>query len=141
MTFTYAGIPTAYGAWHPALVGLAGGISAGIGGTLVFLLGRGGRRLFPGARRNPVDEAADKTSSSLFGRFGNWARRRGSWVVFLMSAMLNPAFAPMAIAMGAVRFSAFRFLLLCVAGNLTKAMITSYLGYIGIGTLLRWLGG
>lgn len=140
MTFTYAGISTAYGAWHPAIVGLAGGICAGIGGTLVFLLGKGGRKLFPGVRRNPVDEAADQTSNTLFRKFEKWGQRRGSWVVFLMSAMLNPAFAPMAIAMGAIRFSAFRFLLLCIAGNLTKAMITSYAGYIGIGTILRWLG-
>jgi membrane protein DedA with SNARE-associated domain len=140
LTFTYAGISTAYGAWHPALVGLAGGVCAGIGGTLVFLLGLGGRRLFPGARRNPVDEVASKTSNTLFKRFENWARRRGSLVVFLMSAMLNPAFAPMAMAMGAIRFSIFRFFLLCVAGNLVKAMITSYAGYIGVGTLLRWFG-
>ena len=137
MTFTFAGINSSYGIWHPFIVGLAGGFGAGIGGTLVYLFGRGGRRLFRGVQNNPVDEAASK---NLANRFVNLAQRRGSVVVFLMSAMLNPAFAPMAIAMGALRFRMFKFFLMCLAGNLLKAMVTAYLGYIGIGTLFEWLG-
>jgi membrane protein DedA with SNARE-associated domain len=138
LTFTFGGIPSAYGPWHPAIVGLAGGVGAGLGGTLVFLLGRGGRRLFPGLRRYSIDKPA---SNNLASRFVRWAQRRGSVVVFVMSAMLNPVFAPMAIAMGAIRFRMIQFLFLCVAGNLVKAMIISYAGYFGVGTLLRWLGG
>jgi membrane protein DedA with SNARE-associated domain len=132
LTFTFGGI------LNPALVGLASGVGAGMGGTLVFLLGRGGRRFFPSLRHYSVDEEA---SNKLAARFVNWAQRRGSVVVFVMSAMLNPAFAPMAIAMGALRFRAIKFFALCVAGNLVKAMVISYAGYLGVGTLLRWLGG
>ena len=47
----------------------------------------------------------------------------------------------MAIAMGALRFRLLQFMLMCVAGNLLKAMIISYAGYLGVGTLLRLLGG
>jgi membrane protein DedA with SNARE-associated domain len=132
LTFTFGGI------LNPAYVGLASGVGAGLGGTLVFLLGRGGRRFLPGLRHYSVDEEA---SDKLTFRFIDWAQRRGSIVVFIMSAMLNPVFAPMAIAMGALRFRVFKFVIMCVAGNLLKAMVISYAGYLGVGTLLRWIGG
>jgi membrane protein DedA with SNARE-associated domain len=134
LTFTFGGIP----GLHPALVGLASGIGAGMGGTLVYLLGRSGTRLFPGLNHYSVDEAASKT---LATKFINWSQRKGTVVVFIMSAMLNPAFAPMAIAMGALRFRLFKFFIMCVAGNLVKAMIISYAGYLGVGTLIRWVSG
>jgi membrane protein DedA with SNARE-associated domain len=137
ITFTFGGIPTASGALHPAFVGVAGGVGAGLGGTLVFLLGRGGRRFFPGLKHYDVDEAA---SNSLFSRFFKWAQNKGGIVVFLMSAMLNPVFAPMALAMGAMKYSRTKFLLLCVSGNILKAMVVAYVGYIGLGTILRALG-
>ncbi len=136
VTFTMGGI------LHPALVGLCGGLGAGIGGTLLFLLGRGGRRFLPGLKDLSADEHAhNKISSKLMLKFNQWAQKRGSIVVFVMSAILNPVFAPMAIAMGALRFKAIRFFLLCTAGNLIKAMLISYAGYIGIGTVIRWLEG
>jgi membrane protein DedA with SNARE-associated domain len=132
LTFTFGGI------LNPALVGLASGTGAGIGGTLVFLLGRQGHHFFPGFRSYSVDEQA---SNKMAAKFLNWAQRRGSVVIFVMSAMLNPVFAPMAIAMGAMRFRLIQFFVMCLAGNLVKAMLISYAGYIGVGTLLRWLGG
>jgi membrane protein YqaA with SNARE-associated domain len=134
LIFTLGGIP----GLHPAIVGAAGGIGAGLGGTLVFLLGRGGRSFFPGLRHYSLDEAA---SNRMAARFLNWAQNRGSMVVFLMSAMLNPVFAPMAIAMGALRFRLIKFMAMCIAGNLVKSMVISYAGYLGVGTLFRILGG
>jgi membrane protein YqaA with SNARE-associated domain len=132
LTFTFGGI------LNPAVVGVCSGVGAGAGGTLVYLLGRGGRRFFPGLRHYDVDEEA---SNKLTARFVGWAQKRGSVVVFLMSAMLNPVFAPMAIAMGALRFRLVTFFIMCVAGNLVKAMIISYAGYFGVGALLRIFGG
>jgi membrane protein YqaA with SNARE-associated domain len=131
LTFTFGGI------LNPALVGVSAGVGAGVGGTLVYLLGRGGRRFFPGLKHYSVDEAA---SNHLANKFVTWAQRRGSIVVFLMSAMLNPVFAPMAIAMGALRFRMIKFLAMCVAGNTLKALIIAYLGYLGVGSLLRLFG-
>jgi len=58
-----------------------------------------------------------------------------------MSAMLNPVFAPMAIALGAMKFRASKFFIMCVAGNMVKALVVAYAGYLGVGSLLRWLGG
>ncbi len=134
LLFTLGGI----NGLNPAFVALAGGFGAGIGGTLVFLLGRGGRRFFPNLKHYDVDEEA---SRSVSARFVGWAQRRGSVVVFVMSAMLNPAFAPMAIAMGALRFRLIKFFFMCTAGNLVKAFVITYAGVLGIGTLLRFLGG
>jgi membrane protein YqaA with SNARE-associated domain len=132
MTFALGGI------LNPAMVGIAGGLGAGIGGTLVYLLGRGGRRFFPGVKAYSVDQEA---SNKLTARFVNWAQKRGSIVVFVMSAMFNPVFAPMAIAMGALRFRLAKFFLMCVAGNIFKGLLVSFAGYLGLGTLLRWISG
>ena len=76
LTFTFAGIPTSYGIWHPALTGLAGGIGAGLGGTLVFLLGKSGRRFFPGVRHYSIDTASPKSFTS---KVITWAHKKGSW--------------------------------------------------------------
>jgi membrane protein YqaA with SNARE-associated domain len=118
----------------PNMVAIISGAGAGIGGTLVFLLGRGGRRLFPGLINYSLDQQA---SDKVGPRFLRWAQKRGSLVVFLMSAMLNPVFAPMAIAMGALRFRLVKFFFLCVAGNILKAFVISYAGYFGIGFIQR----
>ncbi|MCJ7769838.1 MAG: hypothetical protein MUO92_05160 [Dehalococcoidales bacterium] len=57
-----------------------------------------------------------------------------------MSAALNPVFFPMALAIGASRFQMWRFFTMCWAGNTVKSMIIAYLGYFGLGSLLRLLG-
>lgn len=123
-----------YGIWQPAFVGLSGGIGAGAGGTILFLLGRGGRRFLPGLRDLSVEEQArSRISRLLTGRFNEWAHKQGSIVVFVMSAMLNPVFGPMAITMGALRFKAIKFYVMCTAGNILKALVISYIGFLGIG--------
>ena len=132
VTFTLSGV------LNPALVGVASGLGAGAGGTLVYLFGRGGRRLFPRLGLLPPD--LDRPPSPRVSRLLGWAERRGSLVVFMMSAMLNPMFAPMAITMGALRFRLAKFFLWCSAGNIVKSLFVAYLGYFGLGTLLRWLG-
>ncbi|TET25770.1 MAG: hypothetical protein E3J67_03100 [Dehalococcoidia bacterium] len=131
VTFTLGGV------LNPALVGVASGVGAGIGGTLVYLFGRGGRRLFP--KLGLFSPQPDQTPSPKVARFLDWAQRRGSVVVFVMSVMLNPVFTPMAITMGALRFRMAKFLLWCTAGNTIKSLIIAYGGYFGLGALLRWL--
>jgi membrane protein YqaA with SNARE-associated domain len=118
----------------PNLVAVVSGAGAGIGGTLVFLLGKGGRRLFPGLINYSLDQQA---SQRVGPRFLKWAQKRGSLVVFIMSAMLNPVFAPMALVMGALRFQLVKFFFLCVAGNMLKAFVISYAGFYGIGFIQR----
>jgi membrane protein YqaA with SNARE-associated domain len=131
LTFTFGGV------LNPALVGIAAGLGAGTGGTLVYLLGRGGGRFLPHFKHFSVDEAA---SNQMADRFLRLAQRRGSIVVFLMSAMLNPVFGPMAIAMGALRFRLAKFFAMCVAGSTVKSLVIAYAGFLGIGTLIRIFG-
>jgi hypothetical protein len=58
----------------------------------------------------------------------------------LMSAIFNPVFAPMAVAIGVFRFGFWRFLFWCTLGNLVKSMFIAYCGYFGLNAVLRWLG-
>ena len=132
VTFTLGGV------LNPALVGVASGLGAGIGGTLVYLFGRGGRRFFP--KLGLFSPDTEQTPSPRMARFLEWAHLRGSIVVFVMSAMLNPMFAPMAITMGAIRFRLAKFFLWCSAGNIVKSLFIAFCGYFGLGALLRWLG-
>ena len=132
VTFTLGGV------LNPLLVGVASGLGAGIGGTLVYLFGRGGRNLLP--KFGLFSPDPNQPPSPRVSRLLNWAERRGAIVIFLMSAMLNPMFAPMAITMGALRIRLAKFFFWCSAGNIVKSLFIASCGYYGLGTLLRWLG-
>lgn len=123
---------------NPAIVGAVAGLGSAVGGTLVYLFGRGGRKIFSNigfSNPNP-----DRFIVRWTARVMEWAKHRGSLVIFLMSAVLNPIFFPMAFAMGASRFRLWKFFIMCWAGNTVKSMIIAYLGYFGLAALLRWLG-
>jgi hypothetical protein len=62
MIFTF----TLGGVLHPALVGIATGAGLGAGGTLLYLTGRGGRRIFP---HFEISDPADEVYSSRCSRF------------------------------------------------------------------------
>ncbi|MFC2018862.1 VTT domain-containing protein [Chloroflexota bacterium] len=132
LTFTLGGILS------PAVVGATSGLGAGLGGTLVFLSGRGGSRFLP--KLHVFSPDVTEEASSFKARMLSWAHRRGSIVVFLMSAVFNPIFAPMALTMGAIRFNVGKFFLMCWAGNTVKSMIIAYCGYYGLSSLIKWIG-
>ena len=138
----------------PALVGVSCGLGLGIGGTLLYLTGRGGRRFFPMsdvfavANNSASDAPPSSRMSRLLTRLLRWARiprimeiakRRGALVVFLMSAAINPFFVPMAIGMGTLRYRWWKFFLMCWAGQTVKSIGIAYAGYLGLGIALRWL--
>jgi uncharacterized membrane protein YdjX (TVP38/TMEM64 family) len=148
ITFIFGGL------LHPALVGASCGLGLGGGGTLLYLTGRGGRKFFPWSNvfafaNNPSNDAPPSSRiSRLLTRLLRWARiprimdiarRRGSLVVFLMSAAINPFFVPMAIGMGTLRFRWWKFFLMCWAGQTVKSIGIAYCGYLGLGIALRWL--
>lgn len=126
---------------NPTLVGVTSGLGAGIGGTLVYLAGRGGGKFFPKIGfLSPNTGGTSASTSRWTSRIVDWAQRRGTIVVFIMSAVFNPLFAPTAIVLGALRFSLWKFFLMCLIGNTVKSLTIAYFGYFGLGTLLRWLG-
>lgn len=139
------------GIMHPALVGASTGLGLGIGGTLLHLTGRGGRKFFPMSGVFGLANAKNYSSEEtppFMARLFRWARiphmmllarRRGALVVFLMSAAINPFFAPMAFTLGTMRFRLWKFFLMCWAGQTVKCIGIAYCGYLGLGTVLRWL--
>jgi len=142
MVFTF----TLGGVLNPALVGLAAGTGLAAGGTLLYLTGRGGRRIFPSFS---ISDPADEAYSSRWARFlrrirfqrvMHFAHRRGTVAVFVLSVLPNPFFTPMAISMGTMRFRLVKFFFACWAGQIAKTMAIAYLGYLGLGSFLRWLG-
>lgn len=116
------------GVLNPAWVGVASGLGASIGAMTIYLAGYGGHSLF----RNSND--------AIYSRLVDWTRRRGSVAVFIMSAVFNPLFIPMTIAMGMLRFRLWKFFLLCWAGNTVKSLAIAYAGYLGLRSLLRLFG-
>ncbi len=131
VTFTLGGV------LNPLFVGIASGLGAGIGGTLVYLFGRSSSNL----ARYFISPGNNRANNGRAAKIIDLAYRRGALAVFIMSLMLNPAFGPMAIAMGALRFGFLKFFFWCSVGNIAKSLFIAYCGYFGLGTLLRWLGG
>ncbi len=140
LTFTLGGI------LHPALVGATAGMGLGIGGSLLYLTGRGGRQFLPHFN---ITDPADEAYSSRWARFlrkikvpkmMDFAQRWGTVAIFLLSAVPNPVFAPVAVSMGTMRFSMGKFFAACWGGSTAKTMVLAYLGYLGLGSVLRWLG-
>ncbi|MBN1862401.1 MAG: VTT domain-containing protein [Dehalococcoidales bacterium] len=142
MVFTF----TLGGLLNPALVGATAGLGLGIGGTLLYLTGRGGRHFLP---QFSITGSEDENYSSRFSRFlrkiripkmMDFAQRRGTLAIFVLSVVPNPVFAPVAVSMGAMRFGMGKFFVSCWAGSTAKAMVLAYCGYLGLGSALRWLG-
>lgn len=139
------------GIMHPALVGVSTGLGLGIGGTLLHLTGRGGRKFLPMSGVFGLVNTKNSSSEEpphFIARLFRWARiphiiilarRRGALVVFLMSVAINPFFAPMAFALGTTRFRLWKFFLMCWAGQTVKCIGIAYAGYLGLGTILRWM--
>ena len=136
-TFTLGGI------LEPALVGAAAGLGLGIGGTLLYFTGRGGRRFLPQFNiTDPADEDYSSRMSRLLRKLKvpkmmEFAKRRGALAIFVLSVVPNPIFAPVAVSMGAMRFGWWKFFFACWGGSTAKTMVLSYLGYLGLGSVLR----
>lgn len=123
---------------NPAVVGAIAGLGSAIGGTLIYLFGRGGRRIFH------RDAFSAPKSNNIFVRWTSriigWTKNRGSLTIFFMSAVLNPFFFPMAFAIGASRYQMWKFFVSCWAGNTVKSMMIAYLGFYGLGAILKSIG-
>ncbi|MFH1002943.1 MAG: hypothetical protein V1780_02230, partial [Chloroflexota bacterium] len=65
---------------------------------------------------------------------------RGSLVLFVLSAVVNPFFYPTALAAGACRFGIRKYFIICWIGKTIKATTVATAGYWGLGSLLKVLG-
>lgn len=116
------------GVLNPAIVGALSGLGEAIGSVGIYLAGYGGRRVF------------QNTNHGLYSRLSGWLRHRGSIAVFINSAIFNPLFYPFTAIAGMLRFGLLRFFLVCWAGKTVKGMIVAYAGYLGLRSVLHWLG-
>jgi membrane protein DedA with SNARE-associated domain len=122
LTFTLGGV------LNPAIVGAVAGIGEAIGAVGAYFTGYAGRSL---VRDN---------NSGLYLRFSNLIDRHGSKAVFFIACVISPIYYPFAVLLGTLRFGWVRFFLATWAGRTVKNMALAYLGYFGLGSILRWLG-
>lgn len=116
----------------PVFIGAAAGLGETIGGLSIYMTGYGGGTAITGINYGKIQ--------AVYLRLMNWMERRGSLVLFILSAVLNPFFYPAAIAAGALRFGIRRYFLICWAGKTIKGISVAAAGYWGLGAILRALG-
>ncbi len=124
---------------NPALVGLVSGLGAATGYALIYLTGRGGFRFLP--KFNVSESGIGRFLRKIkMSRLLESPHQTGMVTVFLLSIYPNPVLAPVVLGMGATRFSFWKFSLACWAGTTIMTMVIAFLGYFGLGSLLRFLG-
>jgi len=120
------------GVLTPYWVGAAAGLGETVGALIIYMTGHGGGAALSNIKYGKIQAA--------YSRLMYWMERRGSWTLFVLSAVLNPFFYPAALAAGAMRFGLRRYFLICLAGKLIKGITVAYAGYWGLRGLLRMLG-
>ena len=116
----------------PVFVGAAAGLGETIGGLTIYMTGYGGGSVFFTRKWGRLE--------AVYMRVMGWMERRGSLVLFVLSAVINPFFYPAALTAGAMRFGVKRFFLICLAGKTIKGISVAAAGYWGLGGILRALG-
>lgn len=120
------------GVLTPYWVGIAAGLGETVGALIIYMAGYGGGISLFSSNHGKVQ--------AIYSRLLRWMERRGSWTLFVLSAVLNPFFYPAALAAGALRFGVQRYFLICLAGKTIKGITVAYAGYWGLRGLLRMLG-
>lgn len=120
----------------PLFVGLVCGLGESLGALSVYATGYSSTR--------PLSE---NPANLRPGRISRWYRRlmgllekRGSLMLFFLSAVMNPFFYPTSLAYGASRFGIRRYFLICFAGKTIKCSLIAFAGYFGLTGLFRVLG-
>lgn len=116
----------------PVFIGVAAGLGETIGGLSIYMTGLGGGAAVSGLNYGRI--------LRVYFRLLDWMERRGSLVLFVLSAVLNPFFYPAALAAGALRFGVRKYFLVCWAGKTIKGISVAAAGYWGLGAILRAMG-
>jgi membrane protein YqaA with SNARE-associated domain len=114
------------------LVGIANGLGETLGALTIYMTGYGGGAAFSHSGHSRIREAYERLILLM--------EQRGSLVLFLLAAILNPFFYPAALAAGALRFGMRRYFIITFIGKTIKGMTVAYAGYWGLRGLLRMLG-
>ena len=126
VVFALGGVLTPY--W----VGAASGLGETVGALTIYMTGYGGGTALINSKHGKIQAA--------YGRLMGLMERRGSWTLFLLSAILNPFFYPAALTAGALRFGIRRYFIICWMGKTIKGMTVAYAGFYGLRGLMQMLG-
>ena len=118
---------------RPWYVGLAAGAGETIGGLAIYMTGYGGGTAFTKAKSGGKIQRA-------YERMTRWVDKSGALGIFILSATINPLFYPAALAAGALRFSLWKFTIICLAGKIIKGLAVAFAGYYGLRQLMHFLG-
>ncbi|OGO32227.1 MAG: hypothetical protein A2Z29_00355 [Chloroflexi bacterium RBG_16_56_11] len=99
----------------PVLVGLAGGLGAGIGEMTGYLAGRSSRSLL--------------IRSNIYTRMEHWVKKWG-WIAIFVLSIVPFAFDVVGIIAGALRMPIWRFFLACWLGRTISYVIVANLASI-----------
>jgi membrane protein YqaA with SNARE-associated domain len=108
---------------YPIIVGLVGGIGAGIGEMTGWLAGRSGRGLI--------------SKTNIYTKVEKWVIKWG-WIAIFVLSMFPLFFDVAGIIAGAMRMPAWKFFLACWLGRTITYVTVAYLASIGIHAL-PWL--
>lgn len=133
-------------ALNPVYVGLISGFGEAVGGITTYLTGAGVETVW--SRLRSREEALEPLQSPLwskgeafYNRLVYWVGGRGgSWVVFIVSAMIISPFYFAGLAAGSLRMGLWRFFLLSWAGKTIRGLIIAFAGYGGLYILPKWFG-
>ena len=120
------------GVLNPVFVGLAAGLGETVGALTIYMTGHGGGTALMNSKHGKIQAAYERLTS--------WMERKGSIILFILSAVVNPFFYPAALTCGALRFGIKRYFFICLAGKTIKGFTVAFAGYWGLRGLLRWLG-
>ena len=105
----------------PFAVGLVGAAGETLGELTGYALGYGGQGI--------VEEGR------FYGTAKRWMQRRGTLVLFVVSAIPNPFFDVVGITAGATGYPLKRFLVTVLAGRSVKGLMTAYTCFYGFQSL------
>lgn len=115
----------------PIFIGAAAGIGETLGALIIYMTGYGGGAALL-AKRNA-------RLTKIYEKILGWMQRRGSLIIFILSAVINPFFYPAALGAGALCFDRKKFFFICWGGKTIKGITVALAGYWGLGSILRAL--
>jgi membrane protein DedA with SNARE-associated domain len=124
-------ISSQWGILAPVWVGLTTAVGIALGQLLTFMIGYGSRSL--------SERVTAKFNNRYYNRAMDWARRHGSWAVFIMSAIFNPIHLPMTLAIAALRYPPYKFFIYSLLGASVKSLFVAFCGYFGLTSLFGFL--
>ncbi len=141
----------------PVYVGLMSGFGEALGGITVYLTGAGAETIWSRLRSKertferrlglgndiarPTQSQFWSKGEAFYNRLVDWTGgRRGSWLLFIVSAMPISPFYFAGVAAGSLRIGLLRFFLVSWVGKTIKGLIIAFAGYGGLHFLLQWIG-